>query len=121
GALWSFLNGKPAGLVARLDGVPVEPPGVEHCAAAGEALGRMHVAVADYRGRLSNRRGPAWWRQAARAVKPFISPEQSALISSEVKFQSVFARTNLPRGAIHGDLFCDNVLFDGHRVSGIID
>lgn len=121
GALWSFLNGKPAGLVARLDGVPVERPGVEHCAAAGEALARMHVAVANYRARLSNRRGPAWWRQAARAVKPFISPEQNALISSEVKFQSVFARTDLPRGAIHGDLFCDNVLFDGERVSGIID
>jgi Ser/Thr protein kinase RdoA (MazF antagonist) len=27
----------------------------------------------------------------------------------------------MPRGAIHGDLFCDNVLFVGDRVSGIID
>ena len=27
----------------------------------------------------------------------------------------------MPRGAIHGDLFCDNVLFDGERVSGIVD
>jgi homoserine kinase type II len=27
----------------------------------------------------------------------------------------------LPRGAIHGDLFCDNVLFDHDRVSGVID
>ena len=27
----------------------------------------------------------------------------------------------LPKGAIHGDLFCDNVLFAGSRVSGIID
>jgi homoserine kinase type II len=27
----------------------------------------------------------------------------------------------MPRGAIHGDLFCDNVLFEGDRVSGIID
>ena len=27
----------------------------------------------------------------------------------------------MPRGAIHGDLFCDNVLFVGNRVSGIID
>ena len=27
----------------------------------------------------------------------------------------------LPKGAIHGDLFCDNVLFSDTRVSGIID
>ena len=121
GALWSFLNGKPAGLVARLDGVPVEQPGVAHCAAAGEALARMHVAVGNYRGRLSNRRGPAWWRQAARAVRPFLAEEQNALLASEIKFQAGFARTKLPRGAIHGDLFCDNVLFDGERVAGIID
>jgi len=121
GALWSFLNGKPAGLVARLDGVPVDRPQVAHCAAAGEALARMHIAVGNYRGRLSNRRGPAWWRQAARAVRPFLSAEQNALLASEIKFQAGFARTKLPRGAIHGDLFCDNVLFDGERVSGIID
>jgi homoserine kinase type II len=121
GALWSFLNGKPAGLVARLDGVPVERPQIPHCAAAGDALARMHVALGNYRGRLSNRRGPAWWRQAARAVRSFLSAEQNDLLASEIKFQAKFAKTRLPRGAIHGDLFCDNVLFDGERVSGIID
>jgi homoserine kinase type II len=121
GALWSFLNGKPAGLVARLDGVPVDRPKIPHCAATGEVLARMHVAVGNYRGRLSNRRGPAWWRQAARAVQPFLSVEQNGLLASEIKFQAGFAKSRLPRGAIHGDLFCDNVLFDRERVSGIID
>jgi homoserine kinase type II len=121
GALWSFLNGKPAGLVARLDGVAVERPQIPHCTAAGDALARMHLALGNYRGRLSNRRGPAWWRQAARAVRPFLSVEQNGLLASEIKFQAGFAKTRLPRGAIHGDLFCDNVLFDGERVSGIID
>src|ERR1700693_4136207 len=81
----------------------------------------MRLALASYRGRLSNRRGPAWWRQAARAVRPFLSAEQNGLLTSEIKFQAGFAKTRRPRGAIHGDLFCDNVLFDGERVSGIID
>ncbi len=121
GALWSFLNGKPAGLVTRLDGRPVMQPEPEHCAAAGETLGQMHRAVVDYRGRLSNRRGPGWWRQAARAVRSFLSPEQNALLAAEIKFQTGFARLKLPRGAIHGDLFCDNVLFDQGKVSGVID
>jgi homoserine kinase type II len=121
GALFSFLNGKPAGLVTRLDGAPVLRPAVAHCAAVGAALGRMHVAVASYRGRLTNRRGPGWWRQAARAVRPFLTAEQNALLAAELKFQTGFAKVKLPRGAIHGDLFCDNVLFDAHKVSGIID
>src|ERR1700752_1878193 len=40
GALWSFLNGNPASIVARLQGKPVEAPDVAHCAAVGEALAR---------------------------------------------------------------------------------
>jgi homoserine kinase type II len=121
GALWSFLNGKPAGLVVRLDGAPVGQPGRAHCAAVGEALGKLHVAGKQYRGRLTNRRGPAWWRQAARAVRPLLSAEQNALVAGELRYQAGFAKTKLPRGAIHGDLFCDNVLFVDGRVSGIID
>jgi homoserine kinase type II len=100
---------------------PVERPLSQHCAAAGDALARMHVALGSYRGRLSNRRGPAWWRQVARAVRPFLSAEQNGLLASEIKYQSGFAKNRLPQGAIHGDLFCDNVLFDGECVSGIID
>jgi homoserine kinase type II len=121
GAWWSFLNGKPAGLVTRLDGVPLMRPAAEHCAATGETLGRMHCAVASYRGRLTNRRGPGWWRQAARAVRSYLLPEQNALLAAEIKFQTGFAKMKLPRGAIHGDLFCDNVLFDHGKVSGVID
>jgi len=71
GALFSILNGKPAGLVARVDGEATEPPSVAHCAAVGGALARMHVASQSFRARLGNRRGPAWWRQAARAVRSF--------------------------------------------------
>ena len=122
GALWSFLSGKPAGLVERLDGAPIERPDPAHCAAVGEALAQLHLASMNYRGRLTNRRGPGWWRQAARAVRPFLSPEQNALLAAEIKFQTGYAKIKLPRGAIHGDLFCDNVLFDEQdRVSGIID
>jgi homoserine kinase type II len=87
----------------------------------GAALGRLHVASATYRARLTNRRGPSWWRQAARAVRPFVDAQQDELLAAELKFLTGFARVRMPRGAIHGDLFCDNVLFEGERVSGIID
>ena len=121
GAFFSILNGRPAGLVRRIDGEPVKVPAPEHCAAVGNALARLHLASQSYRARLTNRRGPAWWRQAARAVRPFIAQEQNELLASEVKFQTGFGKVKLPKGAIHGDLFCDNVLFAGERVAGIID
>lgn len=121
GALFSMLNGKPAGLVARVDGVASEPPSVAHCHAVGGALARMHLAALRYRPRLPNRRGPAWWRQAARAVRPFLSPAQGELLQAELAFQGGYARARLPKAAIHADLFCDNVLFKGDTVVGIID
>ena len=121
GAFFSILNGRPAGLVRRIDGEPISVPAPGHCAAVGNALARLHLASQSYRARLTNRRGPAWWRQAARAVRPFITPEQNELLASEVKFQTGFGKVKLPKGAIHGDLFCDNVLFAGERVAGIID
>ena len=121
GALFSLLNGKPAGLVARITGEATLAPGTPHRAAAGAALATLHDATARYRGRLTNRRGPAWWRQAARAVRPYLTPDQNQLLVAEIHFQTGYGKEKLPRGAIHGDLFRDKVLFDGTRVAGIID
>src|SRR5438034_994571 len=80
----------------------------------GAARARLHIAAATYRARLGNRRGPSWWRQAARAVRPFLDTDQNALLAAELKFQTGFGKGKMPRGAIHGDLFCDNVLFVGN-------
>jgi homoserine kinase type II len=121
GALFSILNGKPAGLVERVDGAPVTSPDVRHCRAVGASLGRLHLASQSYRARLTNRRGPAWWRQAARAVRPFLTADQNATIEAELACQQGWGRLKLPKGAIHADLFVDNVLFAGDRVAGIID
>ncbi|MET0344722.1 MAG: phosphotransferase, partial [Casimicrobiaceae bacterium] len=114
-------NGKPAGLVARVDGASVRIPDADHCAAVGDALARLHVSSQSYRPRLTNRRGPAWWRQMARVVRPFLKPEQEALLAAEIRFQTGFGKGRMPKGAIHGDLFCNNVLFHDGSVAGIID
>jgi homoserine kinase type II len=121
GALFSLLNGKPAGLVARVEGESLRQPDAAHCGEVGAALARLHVASQSYRPRLTNRRGPAWWRQMARVVQPYLTPAQKALLGDEIRFQIGFGKFRMPKGAIHGDLFCDNVLFEGNRVSGIID
>src|SRR5204863_4158485 len=62
-----------------------------------------------------------WWRQTARVVQPFLTREQKELLASELDYQSSYGKGALPKGAIHGDLFCNNVLFGDGRVAGIID
>ena len=121
GGLFSILNGRPAALTARIAGRPNMQPSALHCAAVGRELGRLHKASGTFRTRISNKRGPAWTLATSRSVRAFVSPDQNALIENELKFQRERRQTRLPNGAIHADLFRDNVLFDRDRLSGLID
>ncbi len=68
-----------------------------------------------------NDRGPHWWRQVAERLATVVDPGCSRSIDDEIGFQSQHHFDRLPRGVIHADLFRDNALFDGDRLSGIID
>jgi homoserine kinase type II len=119
--LFSTLNGKPAALVTRLPGAPVLSPAPAHCAQTGALLAAMHVAGQSFAGTLENPRGPKWWRATAPQVAPFLDDRRRQLLESELELQSRYRFQDLPRGAIHADLFRDNVLWDGDRVGGVID
>lgn len=121
GSLLGELNGKPAALVSFLPGKDVERPGTAHCAAVGTMLARIHVAGQSYAGRMDNPRGVAWWREVTPELRDFVSAGDGALLTAEVEFQSGQRFEDLPRGAIHADLFRDNALFEGTRISGVID
>jgi homoserine kinase type II len=121
GGLFSILNGRPAALTQRVAGRPVLLPSAGHCQSVGRELGRLHNASRTFRTRISNKRGPAWALATSRAIRPFVSAEQNTLIENEIRFQRERRQTRLPNGAIHADLFRDNVLFDGERLSGLID
>lgn len=96
-------------------------PATSHCAQIGEILAEMHLAGQTYDGRMKNPRGPEWWSRTAPEVMPFMSSDDAALLRSEVHFQAQHRFDKLPTGAIHADLFRDNVLFDGDRIGGLID
>jgi homoserine kinase type II len=117
----SALNGKPATLVTRLAGVSLENPVAADCAELGALLARMHLAGRSYGGYLENPRGPKWWRSAAAEVRPFLDPGRIELLESELRFQGQYRFADLPRGAVHADLFRDNALFDRGRISGVFD
>lgn len=117
----SLLNGKPACIVTRLSGRPVETPGAAQCTEVGELLAEMHLAGGSYRRQMQNWRGRDWWAKFAMEVRPLLAADESRLLVDELEFQLGQDYTGLPQGVIHGDLFRDNILFSGDRIGGVID
>lgn len=125
------LNGKPAAVVNRLQGKSELSPTALHCERVGAMLARMHLAGRDFALRQPNLRGLSWWNETVPVVLPFLTPEQAALLQSELAYQnhvaSMAAYSALPRGPIHADLFRDNVMFatDGNgttpQLTGFFD
>jgi homoserine kinase type II len=115
------LNGKPAALVTRLAGRSIDKPGTPHCEELGALLARMHLAGRSYSAYLENPRGPKWWKFAAREIKPFLDAKKQRLLEGELAFQAEQRFPDLPRGPVHADLFRDNALWEGARISGVVD
>lgn len=115
------LNGKPAALVSCLSGRSLEGTDEAHCAEVGKVLAHMHLAGQSFPVSMENPRGPHWWKTTAMTVLPFLDAEQRTLLEHELIFQESLRHLELPRGVIHADLFRDNVLFDGDRLTGLID
>lgn len=129
GQIVHAVAGKPAALVTRLIGHHQLAPDLHHCAQLGMLLARLHLAVADFPLRQPNLRGLAWWLEIAPAVRPSLTADQRQLLDAELAFQQQVAASpayaTLPTGAVHADLFCDNVLFDGlpghEKLTGAFD
>ena len=121
GSFLGELNGKPAAVVAFLSGKDLAAPSAEQCTLVGSMLARIHAAGASYSARMDNPRGPKWWTKVMPDVVPFLGADDVALLREEVAYQARHRHDELPRGAIHADLFRDNVLFEDGRISGVID
>ncbi|MBC7698996.1 homoserine kinase [Aquabacterium sp.] len=125
GVILHTLKGKPAAVVTRLKGRNQLAPQAADCAQVGAMLARMHLAAQDYPPHQPNLRGLAWWNETIPVVAPYLDPTQRELIESELAYQQALAASpayqGLPQGAIHADLFRDNVMFDGPALSGFFD
>jgi homoserine kinase type II len=58
-------------------------------------------------------------------VLPYVDEAQSGLLQSELAYQNHIAQSAayqaLPKGPVHADLFRDNVMFDGEKLTGFFD
>mgnify|MGYP000365382072 CR=1 FL=1 len=115
------LCGKPAALVERLVGKTVDDPSVIQCGVMGGQLARFHMAGQSYQEVRANDRDIDWMQTTFAEIKSHLSEEECQIIESEFEFQSQTDWAHLPKGVIHADLFCDNAMFNGDTLTGIID
>ena len=125
GDILHTLCDKPAAVVNRLIGKSQLAPDAVHCAEVGAMLARMHLAGEDYNRSQPNLRGLAWWNVTVPVVLPFLDEGQARLLQSELAYQNHIAQgaayQALPKGPVHADLFRDNVMFEGEKLTGFFD
>ena len=125
GELLFEVADKPAALVNRLSGKSLLEPSTKHCATVAQMLAQMHLAGQDYARTQPNLRGLKWWLETAPSILEFLDRDHKALLEQEIAFQLNLSQTSLyaslPKGAIHADLFRDNVMFDGEHLTGFFD
>jgi homoserine kinase type II len=124
GSMTGILNQRPAAILTFLDGVSLRRPVAQHCHLAGKAMAEFHTAGMDFPHRRENALGPQGWKKLAGDCADSADSVAAGLhdlIAEEIAALSLLWPANLPQGAIHADLFPDNVLFVNDRISGIID
>ncbi|UTW03461.1 homoserine kinase [Amphritea atlantica] len=117
------LHGRPALLQPRLSGHHIETLTESHCSQIGAALAQFHQAGRDFYLQRQAHRGVFWWRRESQHIADKLSDEDAQLLRTEVDLFDQLREQpwNLPQGAIHGDLFYDNALFEGDKLSAILD
>lgn len=124
GELIFDIMGKKGCIISCLSGRTLDELNSAQLESSGRALAQMHVAGESFEERRSNPTGPAWLAETIDGmladVKEKYGEKAAALLQDELTFQQAQS-FDLPRGVIHGDLFVDNILFEGDEVTGIID
>lgn len=122
------LNGKPACLFPWVEGAWVETPSLDQIYEIGCFMGHMsgdgQKQCAGWQ--RKNPRGWAWFEETAtrllRVVEDGLREELAEEMAAQRAFWHFGAGRHLERGAVHADLFRNNVMFGANgRLSAVID
>lgn len=117
------LAGKPALLQPRLAGKHPLQPHPSQCAAIGDWLARLHCITASAPLMRPMGRDLSWIMQEGTRLLALLPVQQRPALQKVLQelphLHSVWS--HLPVANLHTDLFRDNALFDGARLSGVID
>jgi len=120
GDLFGVLNNKPAVLMNCLEGAPLEQPNLVQAKTIGSTLAQFHqlsaeLALDEYS------HIPQWCAELAARVLPKLDHNQQHLLQNSLMEAGNMDWTTLPSGPVHADLFPDNAMFAGDRLTGLID
>ncbi len=121
GSCLHILHDKPALMVTCLQGKDIAIPDVRHIQQVATTLAQMHIAGASFALTGVNQRDESWRIATAGQVLPKLNLSDRTMLQKELAYQHGLDVSQLPTGVIHGDLFRDNVLFDGDKLGGFID
>lgn len=119
------VKGKKGCIVSCLPGRTLDVLSKTQLRSSGAALAALHRAGSNFPEHRENPTGMGWLCETVACVlagtREKYGDEAAALLQDELRFQQTCVWDNLPNGVIHGDLFVDNILFEGDAVSGVID
>ena len=109
----SFLEGKAKNILSP-----------DNCKSLGQEIARLHQITKKFNIQRQNDLSIKSWRKIFEQVKEKcinIHKDLPKLIESNLIDVEKNWPTDLPRGIIHADLFCDNIFFKNDKFNGIID
>ena len=124
GTILQDLAGRPCAVFTFLDGTWSRYPNREKCAELGRTLAHMHLNCAPVTHRRPNALGPDAWRPLLDSIgdrADVVGDGMRDAINDRLDTILGAWPRDLPTGVIHADLFPNNVLFIGDRLTGVID
>lgn len=91
-----------------------------HCYQVGLYLAQLHLALRRFQLRKPNSRGLEWCQHTAARLQAALPAQRWQHLQREWRLQHTLS-PYLPRGVIHGDLFCDNLLWQHGTISAVLD
>ena len=124
GSVLQELEGRPCAIFSFLDGTWSRFPNREKCRELGRSLAHMHINAAAITRHRPNALGPLAWQPLFASVKDFADDLGTGMATQiQERLDTIVANwpSELPEGVIHADLFPNNVLFIGDKLTGLID
>ncbi len=106
------------------DGASAEQLSLEQLEDAGRELASLHLIGKGYKKGIDNRFSFERIYELYRDIReklPTYFKKVTRTLDEEIDYLRFYLEAKLPKGIIHGDLFCENLIFKADKVVGILD